>query len=163
MNKKEESLQFLWRISADLVLNCDLLTDSTKAVVSIKPDKQVFKGETVTLRCDMQAGGDTEWTYRWYKDDRLSSNRRTQEFTVSSVTESNGGKYTCRGDRTHDFQSSEISDAVTLTVSAATLTVSEIISIHTKSSFILYCLSVGVCPKSKAPNFTLWKCSLLLM
>ncbi|KAL7827575.1 hypothetical protein SRHO_G00332930 [Serrasalmus rhombeus] len=93
------------------------VTDSTKAVVSIKPDKQVFKGETVTLRCDMQAGGDTEWTYRWYKDDRLSSNRRTQEFTVSSVTESNGGKYTCRGHRTHDFQSSEISDAVTLTVS----------------------------------------------
>ncbi|KAL7824618.1 hypothetical protein SRHO_G00345010 [Serrasalmus rhombeus] len=93
------------------------VTDSTKAVVSIKPDKQVFKGETVTLRCDMQAGGDTEWIYRWYKDDRLSSNRRTQEFTVSSVTESNGGKYTCRGHRSHDFQSSEISDAVTLTVS----------------------------------------------
>ncbi|KAL7827572.1 hypothetical protein SRHO_G00332900 [Serrasalmus rhombeus] len=93
------------------------VTDSTKAVVSIKPDKQVFKGETVTLRCDIQAGGDTEWTYRWYKDDHLSSNRRTQEFTVSSVTESNGGKYTCRGHRTHDFQSSEISDAVTLTVS----------------------------------------------
>ncbi|KAL6456590.1 hypothetical protein MHYP_G00351340 [Metynnis hypsauchen] len=93
------------------------VTDSTKAVVSIKPDKQVFKGESVTLRCDIQAGGETEWTYSWYKDDRLSSNRRTQEFTISSVTESNGGKYTCRGERKHDFQSSEISDAVTLTVS----------------------------------------------
>ncbi|XP_036435613.1 Fc receptor-like protein 3, partial [Colossoma macropomum] len=93
------------------------VTDSTKAVVSIKPDKQVFKGEAVTLRCDVQAGGDTEWTYSWYKDDRLSSNRRTQEFTISSVTESNGGKYTCRGERKHDSQSSEISDAVTLTVS----------------------------------------------
>ncbi|XP_036435617.1 sialoadhesin-like [Colossoma macropomum] len=91
------------------------VTDSTKAVVSIKPDKQVFKGEAVTLRCDIQAGGDTEWTYSWYKDDRLSSNRRTQEFTISS--ESNGGKYTCRGERKHDSQSSEISDAVTLTVS----------------------------------------------
>ena len=85
--------------------------------MSIKPDKQEFKGEAVTLRCDTQAGGDTEWTYSWYKDDRLSSNRRTQEFTISSVTESNGGKYTCRGERKHDFQSSEISDAVTLTVS----------------------------------------------
>ncbi|KAL6456584.1 hypothetical protein MHYP_G00351280 [Metynnis hypsauchen] len=93
------------------------VTDRTKAVVSIKPDKQVFKGEAVTLRCDIQAGGDTEWTYSWYKDDRLSSDRRTQEFTISSVTESNGGKYTCRGERKHDFQSSEISDAVTLTVS----------------------------------------------
>ncbi|KAL6456597.1 hypothetical protein MHYP_G00351410 [Metynnis hypsauchen] len=93
------------------------VADSTKAVVSIKPDKQVFKGEAVTLRCDIQAGGDTEWTYSWYKDDRLSSDRRTQEFTIRSVTESNGGKYTCRGERKHDFQSSEISDAVTLTVS----------------------------------------------
>ncbi|KAI4886809.1 hypothetical protein NFI96_026679 [Prochilodus magdalenae] len=93
------------------------VTDTTKAMVNIKPDKQVFKGEPVTLRCDIQAGGDTEWTYSWYKDDRLNPNRRTQEFTISSVTESNAGKYTCRGERTNDLQKSEISDAVTLTVS----------------------------------------------
>ncbi|KAI4903421.1 hypothetical protein NFI96_023426 [Prochilodus magdalenae] len=97
--------------------NCDCLTESNKAMVNIKPDKQVFKGEPVTLRCDIQAGGDTEWTYSWYKDDSLYPNRRTQEFTISSVTESNAGKYTCRGERTNDLQKSEISDAVTLTVS----------------------------------------------
>ncbi|KAI4884352.1 hypothetical protein NFI96_009046 [Prochilodus magdalenae] len=91
--------------------------ESNKAVVNIKPDKQVFKGEPVTLRCDIQAGGDTEWTYSWYKDDSLYPNRRTQEFTISSVTESNAGKYTCRGERTNDLQKSEISDAVTLSVS----------------------------------------------
>ncbi|KAI4878033.1 hypothetical protein NFI96_029844, partial [Prochilodus magdalenae] len=91
--------------------------ESNKAMVNIKPDKQVFKGEPVTLRCDIQAGGDTEWTYSWYKDDSLYPNRRTQEFTISSVTESNAGKYTCRGERTNDLQKSEISDAVTLTVS----------------------------------------------
>ncbi|KAI4897006.1 hypothetical protein NFI96_009093, partial [Prochilodus magdalenae] len=94
-----------------------VLTETTKAMVNIKPDKQVFKGEPVTLRCDIQAGGDTEWTYSWYKDDSLYPNRRTQEFTISSVTESNTGKYTCRGERTNDLQKSEISDAVTLTVS----------------------------------------------
>ncbi|KAI4883831.1 hypothetical protein NFI96_030586 [Prochilodus magdalenae] len=93
------------------------VTESNKAMVNIKPDKQVFKGEPVTLRCDIQAGGDTEWTYSWYKDDSLYPNRRTQEFTISSVTESNAGKYTCRGERTNDLQKSEISDAVTLTVS----------------------------------------------
>ncbi|KAI4872020.1 hypothetical protein NFI96_009812 [Prochilodus magdalenae] len=91
--------------------------ESNKAMVNIKPDKQVFKGEPVTLRCDIQAGGDTEWTYSWYKDDSLYPNRRTQEFPISSVTESNAGKYTCRGERTNDLQKSEISDAVTLTVS----------------------------------------------
>ncbi|KAI4894088.1 hypothetical protein NFI96_032960, partial [Prochilodus magdalenae] len=93
------------------------VTESPKAMVNIKPEKQVFKGEPVTLRCDIQAGGDTEWTYSWYKDDGLYPNRRTQEFPISSVTESNTGKYTCRGERTNDLQKSEISDAVTLTVS----------------------------------------------
>ncbi|KAI4882777.1 hypothetical protein NFI96_031436 [Prochilodus magdalenae] len=107
----------LWVNVTGDVGNCDCLTESNKAMVNIKPDKQVFKGEPVTLRCDIQAGGDTEWTYSWYKDDSLYPNRRTQEFTISSVTESNAGKYTCRGERTNDLQKSEISDAVTLTVS----------------------------------------------
>ncbi|KAI4897982.1 hypothetical protein NFI96_031686, partial [Prochilodus magdalenae] len=107
----------LWVNVTGDVGNCDRLTESNKAMVNIKPDKQVFTGEPVTLRCDIQAGGDTEWTYSWYKDDSLYPNRRTQEFTISSVTESNAGKYTCRGERTNDLQKSEISDAVTLTVS----------------------------------------------
>ncbi|KAI4874837.1 hypothetical protein NFI96_018725 [Prochilodus magdalenae] len=107
----------LWVNVTGDVGNCDCLTESNKAMVNIKPDKQVFIGELVTLRCDIQAGGDTEWTYSWYKDDSLNPNRRTQEFPISSVTESNAGKYTCRGERTNDLQKSEISDAVTLTVS----------------------------------------------
>ncbi|KAI4903924.1 hypothetical protein NFI96_030920 [Prochilodus magdalenae] len=107
----------LWVNVTGDVGNCDCLTESNKAMVNIKPDKQVFKGELVTLRCDIQAGGDTEWTYSWYKDDGLYPNRRTQEFPISSVTESNTGKYTCRGERTNNLQKSEISDAVTLTVS----------------------------------------------
>ncbi|KAI4882776.1 hypothetical protein NFI96_031435, partial [Prochilodus magdalenae] len=114
----------LWNIDFNNCIgNCDCLTESNKAMVNIKPDKQVFKGEPVTLRCDIQAGGDTEWTYSWYKDDRLYPNRRTQEFPISSVTESNAGKYTCRGERTNDLQKSEISDAVTLTVSDVALAV----------------------------------------
>ncbi|KAL0147471.1 hypothetical protein M9458_057234, partial [Cirrhinus mrigala] len=36
-----------------------------KAVVTVRPDERVFRGETVTLRCDIKWGGDTEWTYRW--------------------------------------------------------------------------------------------------
>ncbi|XP_036453429.1 leukocyte immunoglobulin-like receptor subfamily B member 3A [Colossoma macropomum] len=96
------------------------VTESPKAVVSIKPDKLVFKGETVILRCDIQAGGDTEWKYSWFKNDqRFSTNRTTQEYIISSVTEYYSDKYTCRGERKSDSQNSEISDAVTLTVSGA--------------------------------------------
>ncbi|KAI4891358.1 hypothetical protein NFI96_022953, partial [Prochilodus magdalenae] len=93
---------------------------SPKPVVSIKPDEVVFKGEAVTLRCDIQSGGATEWKYSWFKNNQPSSTyTATQEYRISSVTESDGGNYTCRGERNSDSQSSETSDAVTLTVSGA--------------------------------------------
>ncbi|KAF5892764.1 Fc receptor-like protein 5, partial [Clarias magur] len=89
-----------------------------KAVVSIKPDNHVFRGERVTLRCDIRGGGDTEWTYSWNKNNKtLYPDRTTQECNFSPVTIDNGGKYTCRGRRSSDSQSLEISDALTLTVS----------------------------------------------
>ncbi|XP_053486109.1 sialoadhesin-like [Ictalurus furcatus] len=94
------------------------VTESPKAVVTIKPDKHVFRGETVTLRCEIQGGGDTEWKYSWYKNDKTLY-PTTQEFSFSSVINGNSGKYTCIGRRSSDSQSSEISDAVTLTVSDA--------------------------------------------
>ncbi|XP_053537803.1 carcinoembryonic antigen-related cell adhesion molecule 5 [Ictalurus punctatus] len=94
------------------------VSESPKAVVTIKPDKHVFSGETVTLRCEIQGGGDTEWTYSWYKkDNTFYPYRTTQEFSFSSVRNDDSGEYTCRGRRSSDSQSSEISDAVTLTVS----------------------------------------------
>ncbi|KAK3566876.1 hypothetical protein QTP86_004772 [Hemibagrus guttatus] len=96
-----------------------------KAVVSIKPDKHVYSGENVILRCDIQ-GIDTEWTYIWFKNNSsLNTEKRKgrtykdskMEFSIRSVRDSDSGNYTCRGKRKNS-QSSEISDAVTLTVSA---------------------------------------------
>ncbi|XP_062849675.1 Fc receptor-like protein 5 [Trichomycterus rosablanca] len=94
------------------------VTESSKAVVTIKSDNQVCSGETVTLRCDIQRGGNAEWTYSWYKNNNnMYPSRTTQEFSISSVIKSHGGKYTCRGERKSDSQKSEISDTVILTVS----------------------------------------------
>ncbi|XDV19088.1 hypothetical protein PO909_024657, partial [Leuciscus waleckii] len=98
------------------------VTVSPKAVVTVRPDERVFRGETVTLRCDIKWGGDTEWTYRWeiegtnnqYKN--TVSRTSTQELNISSVDLSHRGKYTCTGQI--QTQSSQRSDAVTLTVSA---------------------------------------------
>ncbi|XP_058637673.1 Fc receptor-like protein 5 [Onychostoma macrolepis] len=118
------------------------VTVSSKAVVTVRPDERVFRGETVALRCDIKWGGDTEWTYRWeiegtnwYKNsaDRCTKecstsetdnqkNRNavgwclTQELNISSVDHVHSGKYTCRGQK--NTQCSQRSDAVTLTVSA---------------------------------------------
>ncbi|XP_026104582.1 Fc receptor-like protein 5 [Carassius auratus] len=94
------------------------VTVSPKAVVTVRPDEQVFRGETVALRCDIKWRGDTEWTYRWetegtsYQYNSIS----TQELNISSVKDSHSGKYSCRGEM--GTQHSQRSDAVTLTVSA---------------------------------------------
>ncbi|KAK3545502.1 hypothetical protein QTP70_007734 [Hemibagrus guttatus] len=106
-----------------------LAQGNPKAVVSIKPDKHVFTCERVILRCDIQ-GGDVEWTYTWYKNkdsfyasgDRLIADSTMQEVSISCVIKSDSGTYTCRG-RERNSQSSEISDAVTLTVSETPLPV----------------------------------------
>ncbi|XP_059357167.1 basement membrane-specific heparan sulfate proteoglycan core protein-like [Carassius carassius] len=87
-------------------------------VVTVRPDEQVFRGETVSLRCDIKWGGDTEWTYRWetegtnYQYNSIS----TQELNISSIKDFHRGKYTCTGQM--GTQSSQRSDAVTLNVSA---------------------------------------------
>uniref|UniRef100_A0A8C1H350 Ig-like domain-containing protein n=1 Tax=Cyprinus carpio carpio TaxID=630221 RepID=A0A8C1H350_CYPCA len=87
-----------------------------KVKVSIKPDQHVFRGETVTLRCDIDGEGVTSWKYSWYKDgsDSVFSD---QEHTFSSVTESDAGKYSCYGAERGGSRTSNISDEVTLTVS----------------------------------------------
>ncbi|XP_058639227.1 Fc receptor-like protein 5 isoform X13 [Onychostoma macrolepis] len=118
------------------------VTVSPKAVVTVRPDERVFRGETVALRCDIKWAGDTEWTYRWeieganwYKNsaDRCTEecstsetdnqkNRNavswclTQELNISSVDHVHSGNYTCTGQK--NTQCSQRSDAVTLTVSA---------------------------------------------
>uniref|UniRef100_A0A3B4CK81 Ig-like domain-containing protein n=1 Tax=Pygocentrus nattereri TaxID=42514 RepID=A0A3B4CK81_PYGNA len=69
-----------------------------------------------------------------------SSDNKT-EYSFS-VVESDSGKYTCRGERRSDSQRSEISDAVTLIVSAlprATLTVEPESSVFTGESVTLKC------------------------
>uniref|UniRef100_A0AAY5ETQ5 Ig-like domain-containing protein n=1 Tax=Electrophorus electricus TaxID=8005 RepID=A0AAY5ETQ5_ELEEL len=89
-----------------------------KAVVSVSPDNHVFRGETVTLRCDIRLEGDTGWTYSWYKDGNNSYPHTTYNpYMISSVTQYDSGTYTCSGYRGRDSQSSEISNAVPLTVS----------------------------------------------
>ncbi|KAM9501667.1 Fc receptor-like protein 5 [Clarias gariepinus] len=124
---------------------------SAKAVVTIKPDKHVYRGENVTLTCDIQGGGDTEWTYSWYKDNNtFHSERKNKVFTNSTIkwatirfiNDFDSGDYTCRGQR-RDSQSSEISDAVTLTVSGKSPPVSLIINPNRTQHFTNDSLSLS--------------------
>ncbi|XP_047670042.1 carcinoembryonic antigen-related cell adhesion molecule 5-like [Tachysurus fulvidraco] len=123
---------------------------SPKAVASILPDTYVFTGEIVALRCDIQGGGNTQWTYSWNKDNnKLYSNGNKRDFIdttmqmliISYVEDSDSGTYSCRG-HGKDSQSSEISDDVTLTVSVKpkpTVRVNPQSSVYTGDTVTLSC------------------------
>uniref|UniRef100_A0A8C1YR54 Ig-like domain-containing protein n=1 Tax=Cyprinus carpio TaxID=7962 RepID=A0A8C1YR54_CYPCA len=86
-----------------------------KAVVKVSPDERVFRGETVTLTCDIQRAGDIQWTYSWFKDGSVIRDVTERLYSITSV--SDRAEYSCRGERS-DSQRSDTSAAVTLTVSA---------------------------------------------
>ncbi|KAG1931385.1 Fc receptor-like protein [Pimephales promelas] len=118
------------------------ISERPKPRVTIKPDHHVFRGETVTLRCDIYDGGVTSWRYNWYKDGSTSAFSERQEHTFS-VIESDAGKYSCNGTETGGSRSSQHSDEVTLTVSDVpkpTLTVQPQSSVFNGDSVTLTCV-----------------------
>uniref|UniRef100_A0A672JZH9 Si:ch211-8c17.2 n=1 Tax=Sinocyclocheilus grahami TaxID=75366 RepID=A0A672JZH9_SINGR len=114
-----------------------------KAKVSIKPDQHVFGGDTVTLRCDIDGEGVTSWQYSWYKDSSNSVFSELQEHAFSPFTESDAGKYFCYGAERGGSRTSNISDAVTLTVSGCSPPVSLIISPSRTQHFTSVSLSLS--------------------
>ncbi|XP_051552767.1 uncharacterized protein LOC127440298 [Myxocyprinus asiaticus] len=91
-----------------------------KLVVTVNPDHHVFRGETVTLTCDIQRETHTEWRYSWFKDGLVNPVSTERVYRITS-DKSHSGKYSCRGEKISDSQRSDISDAVTLTVSDSKL------------------------------------------
>ncbi|XP_035772522.1 leukocyte immunoglobulin-like receptor subfamily A member 6, partial [Neolamprologus brichardi] len=73
----------------------------------------IYSGETVTVRCEIQGGEGAQWTYEW-RPDKLNTPPTSNEYTISSVTESDGGGYSCRGTRSSSW--TEWSDVITLNV-----------------------------------------------
>uniref|UniRef100_A0A671NCR0 Ig-like domain-containing protein n=1 Tax=Sinocyclocheilus anshuiensis TaxID=1608454 RepID=A0A671NCR0_9TELE len=82
-----------------------------KPVVKVTPDQRVFRGETVTLTCDIQRGRNIQWTYSWFKDGQAIPDTTERVYTITSVSD-NSGEYSC--------EAKSISDAVTLTLSGKT-------------------------------------------
>uniref|UniRef100_A0A672JVM3 Si:ch211-8c17.2 n=1 Tax=Sinocyclocheilus grahami TaxID=75366 RepID=A0A672JVM3_SINGR len=118
------------------------VSERPKPKATIKPAQHVFKGDTVTLRCDIDGEGVTSWQYSWYKDGSFYSSSELQEHTFRSVTESNAGKYFCYGAERGGSHRSQHSYAVTLTVSdisKPTLTVEPQSSLFTGDSVTLRC------------------------
>uniref|UniRef100_A0AAZ1X6C2 Ig-like domain-containing protein n=1 Tax=Oreochromis aureus TaxID=47969 RepID=A0AAZ1X6C2_OREAU len=83
---------------------------------------QIFTGETITLRCEIQGGEGKVWKYEWTAPN-TNSPPTSSEYRISTVSVSHSGDYRCRG--SSDYLLTGWSDAFTLTVSykpRATLT-----------------------------------------
>ncbi|XP_053339222.1 Fc receptor-like protein 5 [Clarias gariepinus] len=88
-----------------------------KPVASINPDNQVFSGDAVTLRCDIQDESVSSWQYSWYKDAAHSPVSKKQLYRIRGVEVTHTGHYTCRGAERGGSRTSHFSDPLTLTVS----------------------------------------------
>ncbi|XP_058639080.1 sialoadhesin-like isoform X7 [Onychostoma macrolepis] len=124
-------------------IRAGLTQERPKPVLKVTPDQRVFRGETVTLTCDIQPAGDIQWRYSWFKDGNTRSpyTTTTAEFSFTASV-SDSGEYSCRGERS-DSQRSDISAAVTLTVSdlpTSTLTVTPDSPVFTGETVNLTCV-----------------------
>uniref|UniRef100_A0A096MI88 Ig-like domain-containing protein n=1 Tax=Poecilia formosa TaxID=48698 RepID=A0A096MI88_POEFO len=96
--------------------------------VSIKPTitwkhnwPQIFRGEKITLRCEIRGG--TQWTYEW-----RTNNRNSPTSSEYKIIAGNRDTFSCRGKGNYQF--TQWSDDLSLTVStkpAAKLTASDTI------------------------------------
>uniref|UniRef100_I3K676 Ig-like domain-containing protein n=1 Tax=Oreochromis niloticus TaxID=8128 RepID=I3K676_ORENI len=85
-----------------------------KPTVTLQPSwTQIYSGETVTVRCEIQGGEGAQWTYEW-SPAKLNTPPTSNEYTIISATESDSGVYSCRGRRS--FSWTEWSDIITLNV-----------------------------------------------
>uniref|UniRef100_A0A4W6D6A9 Ig-like domain-containing protein n=1 Tax=Lates calcarifer TaxID=8187 RepID=A0A4W6D6A9_LATCA len=77
---------------------------------------QIFTGETITVRCEIQGGGDTEWEYEWRTTSSVKPPNQ-HEYRIYYASSSHSGNYECRGRKKSSQQSStKWSDSFNLTV-----------------------------------------------
>ncbi|XP_051757524.1 sialoadhesin isoform X2 [Ctenopharyngodon idella] len=85
-----------------------VLPETPKPVLTVQPEpSQIFRGETVTLTCDIQGEG---WTYRWQCGDTAHTSEE-KELKITVQIKQMCRCYSCRGS-----DCSKKSDAVILTV-----------------------------------------------
>ncbi|KAK5608249.1 hypothetical protein CRENBAI_002086 [Crenichthys baileyi] len=85
----------------------------SKPIVTQQPNGPVvYRGENVTLRCEIQGGGGAQWTYEWRTTNRNPPS--SSEYRINRVSESDSRTYLCmpRG----NYLKTDWSDAFSLTV-----------------------------------------------
>ncbi|XP_038586316.1 uncharacterized protein LOC119911482 isoform X2 [Micropterus salmoides] len=89
---------------------------TNRAVVTLQPNwSEIYSGETISLRCEIKDGGDTEWEYEW-KTSSSYKPQKQHEYIIGNAS-SHNGEYSCRGKPKSEKSSTEWSDAFTLKLS----------------------------------------------
>uniref|UniRef100_A0A3P8PHC0 Ig-like domain-containing protein n=1 Tax=Astatotilapia calliptera TaxID=8154 RepID=A0A3P8PHC0_ASTCA len=76
------------------------LISPPKPTVTLQP--QIYSGETVTVRCEIQGGEGAQWTYEW-RQGQVNIHETSNEYRINSVNESDGGGYSCRSTRSSSW------------------------------------------------------------
>ncbi len=88
--------------------------NTVRPVLKVTPDQRVFRGETVTLTCDIQGAGHIQWTYSWFIKDGntqyLVYSTTAAEYSFRADYVYHSGEYSCQ--RSSYSQRSDISAAV---------------------------------------------------
>uniref|UniRef100_A0A4W6EEH6 Ig-like domain-containing protein n=1 Tax=Lates calcarifer TaxID=8187 RepID=A0A4W6EEH6_LATCA len=70
---------------------------TNRAVVTLQPAwPKIYSGETITVRCEIQGGGDTEWEYEWETTTSFKPSNQ-HEHRISPASSSHSGDYWCKG------------------------------------------------------------------
>uniref|UniRef100_A0A3Q2TWE0 Ig-like domain-containing protein n=1 Tax=Fundulus heteroclitus TaxID=8078 RepID=A0A3Q2TWE0_FUNHE len=86
-----------------------MLLISIKPTLTLQPNwSEIFRGETVTLRCEIQGGGGAQWTYEW------RPTRNSPSSSEYRITPADSSRYSCRG--TGNYLLTQWSDYLSLTV-----------------------------------------------
>ncbi|CAI5669345.1 unnamed protein product [Oreochromis niloticus] len=102
-----------------LFLLSTVIHGNTEVLAAVKVQhswSQIFTGETITLRCEIQGGEGKVWKYEWTAPN-TNSPPTSSEYRISRVSVSHSGDYRCRG--SSDYLLTGWSDAFTLTVSSS--------------------------------------------
>uniref|UniRef100_A0A3B4WWX9 Ig-like domain-containing protein n=1 Tax=Seriola lalandi dorsalis TaxID=1841481 RepID=A0A3B4WWX9_SERLL len=108
---------------------CASLT-TTLVTVTLQPNwSQIYSGEKITVRCEIQ-GGDTGWTYEWKTNSSFKPSNQ-HEYRISSASSSHSGDYRCRGRmKSAQHNITKWSVSIKLTVYDSNLVVQDSFTVH---------------------------------
>uniref|UniRef100_UPI0037E85C79 Fc receptor-like protein 5 n=1 Tax=Semicossyphus pulcher TaxID=241346 RepID=UPI0037E85C79 len=105
---------YFTKISDEILIRKNI---ANKAVVTLEPNwSEIYSEETITLRCDIKDGENTEWEYEWSTTSSVRPPKQ-KEYIIRSAYSSYSGDYRCKGRDQSEKSSTDWSDPITLTVS----------------------------------------------